>query len=397
MKRFWFAIMVVLTLSGAALTFGLRHVAAGNSSWVTTWGASSTEAAAGVTVDDLTVRLNTHISVGGSQVRIRLANSFGASAVTIGHATVGTATYSGSSAITPGTIQNLTFNGQTAITIPPGAQALSDAVNFTVTPEQDLSVNLYLPYTIVNPSINYFSEATSYLSMPGDHTEETAGTSFSYPMNSYYYLSAIDVSGSPAIGSVVAVGDSITEGYGSPIDANQRWTDDLAGRLQSNATVFGVVNEGIGGNQLLMDGGIAGVNGIARLDRDALAESGVKDVILALGINDIFFLSNATSITTGYQQFVNQAHAVGLRAIGATITPFGGVAGVTSGMENTRESVNASIRAGTIFDAYVDFDLAVRNPANPTHLLPAYDSGDHLHPNSAGYVAMSNEFNLSSF
>jgi lysophospholipase L1-like esterase len=130
---------------------------------------------------------------------------------------------------------------------------------------------------------------------------------------------------------------------------------------------------------------------------DALAESGVKDVILALGINDIFFLSNATSITTGYQQFVNQAHAVGLRAIGATITPFGGVAGVTSGMENTRESVNASIRAGTIFDAYVDFDLAVRNPANPTHLLPAYDSGDHHHPNSAGYVAMSNEFNLSSF
>jgi lysophospholipase L1-like esterase len=216
-------------------------------------------------------------------------------------------------------------------------------------------------------------------------------------MNSYYYLSAIDVSGSTAIGSVVAVGDSITEGYGSPIDANQRWTDDLAGRLQNNATVFGVVNEGIGGNQLLMDGGIAGVNGIARLDRDALAESGVKDIILALGINDIFFLSNANSITTGYQQFVNQAHAVGLRVIGATITPFGGVAGVTAGMENTRESVNASVRAGTIFDAYVDFDSAVRNPANPSRLLPAYDSGDHIHPNSAGYVAMSNSFNLASF
>jgi lysophospholipase L1-like esterase len=396
MKRFWLAISVVLVLSLAAFSFGLHRVAAASSSWITTWGASATEAAAGVTVADLTVRLNTHISVGGSQVRIRLSNSFGASAVTIGHATVGTASYSGSSAIA-GIIESLTFNGQTAITIPPGAQALSDAVSFTVTPGQNLSVSLYLPGTIVNPSINYFSEATSYLSIPGDHTEETAGSSFSYPMNSYYYLSAIDVSGSPAIGSVVAVGDSITEGYGSPIDANQRWTDDLAGRLQSNATVFGVVNEGMGGNQLLMDGGIAGVNGIARLDRDALAESGVKDIILALGINDIFFSANASSITTGYQQFVNQAHAVGLRVIGATITPFGGVAGVTAAMENTRESVNASVRAGGIFDAYVDFDLAVRSPSNLKKLLPAYDSGDHIHPNSAGYVAMSNEFNLSMF
>jgi lysophospholipase L1-like esterase len=196
---------------------------------------------------------------------------------------------------------------------------------------------------------------------------------------------------------VVAVGDSITEGYGSSVDANQRWTDDLAGRLQSNPTVFGVVNEGIGGNQLLLDGGIAGVNGIARLDRDALAQSGVKDIILALGINDIFFLSNATSITSGYQQFVNQAHAVGLRVIGATITPFGGVAGITVGMENTRQSVNASIRAGGIFDAYVDFDAAVRDPAHTSRLLPAYDSGDHIHPNSSGYVAMSNSFNLAIF
>jgi lysophospholipase L1-like esterase len=308
---------VVLVLSAAAFTFGLRHAAAAGSSWIATWGASATEAATGVTVADLSVRLNAHISTGGSQVRIRLSNSFGVSAVTIAHATVGTASYSGSSAIS-GNLQTLTFNGQTSITIPPGAQALSDGVDFTVTPGQNLSVSLYLPNTIVNPSINYFSEATSYLSVPGDHTEETSGSSFPYPMNSYYYLSAIDVSGAVAVGSVVAVGDSITEGYGTAIDANQRWTDDLAGRLQSNATVFGVVNEGIGGNQLLMDGGIAGVNGIARIDRDALAESGVKDVVLALGINDILFLSNAASITTGYQQFVNQAHAAGLRVIGAT-------------------------------------------------------------------------------
>lgn len=397
MKRFWTPILVALALSVAALTFGLRHVAADNSSWITTWGASATVAATGVTVADLTVRLNTHITIGGSQVRIRISNSFSTSAVTIGHATVGTATYSGSPAITNGTIQNLTFNGQTAITIPPGAQVLSDGVSFTVTPGQNLSVNLYFPNTLVSPSINYFSEATSYLSTPGDHTEETSGSSFPYPMNSYYLFSAIDVSASPAVGSVVAVGDSITEGFGSPIDANQRWTDDLAVRLQSNPTVFGVVNEGIGGNQLLSDGGIAGVNGVARLDRDALAQSGVKDIILALGINDILFLSNANQITTGYQQFVNQAHAVGLRVIGATITPFGGVVGVIGAMENTRQSVNASVRAGGIFDAYVDFDSAVRDPSHPTRLLPAYDSGDHIHPNSAGYVAMSNSINLSIF
>jgi len=397
LKRFWFAILVVLVLSITALTFGLRRAAAGNSSWITTWGASNTVGATGVTVADLTVRLNASITTGGTQVRIRLSNSFGASAVTIGHATVGTSTYSGSAAVISGTLHDLTFNGQPSITIPPGAQALSDGVTFSVTPGQNLAVNLYLPNTIVNPSINYFSEATSYLSIPGDHTEETSGSSFAYPMNSYYFLSAVDVSGSAAIGSVVAVGDSITEGYGSSVDANQRWTDDLAGRLQSNSTVFGVVNEGIGGNQLLLDGGIAGVNGIARLDRDALAQSGVKDIILALGINDIFFLSNATSITSGYQQFVNQAHAVGLRVIGATITPFGGVAGITVGMENTRQSVNASIRAGGIFDAYVDFDAAVRDPAHTSRLLPAYDSGDHIHPNSSGYVAMSNSFNLAIF
>jgi lysophospholipase L1-like esterase len=396
-KRFWCAILVVLALSAAGLTFGLRQVAADNSTWVTTWGASAVVAATGVTVADLTVRLNTHVSVGGSQVRIRISNSFSPSAVTIGHATVGTSTYSGSSAITSGTLQNLTFNGKTAITIPPGAQVLSDGVSFAVTPGQNLSVNLYLPGLIVNPSINYFSEATSYLSTPGDHTQETSGSSFPYPMNSYYFLSAIDVSGSPAVGSVVAVGDSITEGYGTTIDANQRWTDDLSVRLQSTSTIFGVVNEGIGGNQLLSDGGIAGVNGVARLDRDALAQSGVKDIILALGINDILFLANANQITTGYQQFVNQAHAVGLRAVGATITPFGGVVGVIGAMENTRQSVNASIRAGGIFDAYVDFDSAVRDPAHTTRLLPAYDSGDHIHPNSAGYVAMSNSINLLIF
>ena len=396
-KRLWFAIVLVLALAVAASIFGSHHVGASSSSWITTWGASNTEAAPGVTVADLTVRLNANITTGGTQVRIRLSNAFGGAPVVIGHATVGTATYSGSAAITSGTLQGLTFNGQTAITIPPGGQVLSDGVSFTVTPGQNLSVSLYLPDTIYDPSINYFSEATSYLSIPGDHTEETAGSSFSYPMNSYYYLSAIDVSGSAATSSVVAVGDSITEGYGSSIDANQRWTDDLAVRLQSNSTVFGVVNEGIGGNQLLQGGGDAGVPGLARLDRDAIAESGVKDIVLALGINDIFLLSNATSITTGYQQFVNQAHAVGLRVIGATITPFGGVAGVTSGMEQTRESVNASVRAGGIFDAYVDFDLAVRNPSQPTHLLAAYDSGDHIHPNAAGYVAMSNEFNLSIF
>jgi lysophospholipase L1-like esterase len=395
-KRFWLAIAAVLAISAAALTLGFNHVAAASSSWITTWGASATVAANGVTISDLSVRMNTHISVGGSQVRIRLSNSFGTSAVIIGHATIGTASYSGSPAIS-GAIESLTFNGRPAITIPPGAQALSDPVNLTVTPGQNLSVSIYLPNTVVNPSINYYSEAISYLSTTGDHTEETSGQFFIDPMNSYYYLSAIDVWGSPAIGSVVAVGDSITEGYGSPVDANQRWTDDLAGRLQSNSTVLGVVNEGIAGNQLLVDGGDAGMNGIARLDRDALAESGVKDVILALGINDIFFQSNATSIISGYGQFVNQAHAVGLRVIGATITPFGGVSGATGAMENTRELVNASIRGGTIFDAYVDFDLAVRDPTKYTRLLPAYDSGDHVHPNSAGYVAMSNAFNLSSF
>ncbi len=395
MKCFHLALPFALLFTAAA-TPCLHGASAATSRWITAWGASSTEAAAGVTVADLSVRLSANITTGGPQMRVRLSNSFGASAVTIGHATVGAAASAGSSEIT-GTLRDLTFNGQPAITIPPGAQALSDALPLSVTPGQNLAVSLYFPNTLVNPSINYVSQATSYLSTPGDHTSETSGSSFPYPMNSYYYLSAIDVFGSPAVGSVVAVGDSITEGYGSPIDANQRWTDDLAARLQSNSSVFGVVNEGIGGNQLLMDGGVAGVNGIARLDRDALAESGVKDVVLALGINDIFFLANASSILTGYRQFVSQAHAVGVRVIGGTVTPFGGVAGVTTGMENTRQSVNAAVRNGAIFDAYVDFDLAVRDPSNPTALLPAYDSGDHIHPNSAGYVAMSNSFNLSNF
>lgn len=388
--------LAVLAFATAAAIFGSRPARAQTTSWAASWAASATVADAGVTIADVTARESAHISVGGQQIRMRLSNAFGTTAATIAHVTVGTSSYSGSNAIS-GSLYEVTFNGAKGITIPPGAQALSDAVNFPVTAGQNLSVSVFFSATLVNPSINYFSEATSYTSTLGDHTEDPTGTSFSYPDNSYFLLSGIDVYGSTATGSVVAVGDSITEGFGSSIDANQRWTDDLAVRLQGNPIVFGVVNEGMGGNRLLADGGVAGVNGVARIDRDAIAQSGVKDIILALGINDIFFLSTATQITTGYQQFVAQAHAVGLRVIGATITPVGGVAGAAPSMEAVRESVNATIRAGGIFDAYVDFDAAVRNPSHPTQLLPAYNSGDDIHPNAAGYAAMSNSLNLALF
>lgn len=401
MRRFpisGLAILVALALF--LFASGVLHVKAGSSSWVASWGASPVAADTGYTLSDVTVRESTHISVGGSQVRIRVSNTFGTSPVTIGHATIGTSSFSGSSKVKDGTLHDLAFNGQTQIVVAPGAQAVSDAVDFAVTAGQNLSVSLYFPYSNDSPSFNYLSQVLSYTSTAGDHTEETSGSAYTTATYSYFLFSGIEVYGSDAVGSVVAIGDSITEGYGSSVNANRRWTDTLAGRLKNNSPVFGVVNEGIGGNRLLLDGGLGGVNGLARLDRDALSQAGVKDVILALGINDILGFPNqldANQITTGYQQFVSQAHAVGLRVIGATITPFGGLAGTTLAEEETRQSVNSSIRAGTIFDAYVDFDAAVRDPAHLGSLLPVFDSGDHIHPSDAGYRAMGNKFDLTVF
>jgi lysophospholipase L1-like esterase len=395
MKSISLTLPAALALAGFFLTCQTTHVAAGSSTWIAAWGASPVAADTGITLSNVTVRESTHLSLGGSQIRVRISNTFGSSPVTIGHATVATSSLSGASDLSAGTLQDLAFNGQPQITVPPGAQALSDALTFSVDPGQNLSVSLYLPDGISSPSFNYYSQATSYTSTAGDHTEETSGTAFTASTNSYFLFSGIDVYGSTAVGAVVTLGDSITEGYGSTLNANHRWPDYLAARLLTNSSVYGVVNEGIGGNQLLLDGGIFGVNGLARLDRDGLAQSGVKDVVLALGINDIIISGqlDPSLFATGYRQFAAQAHAVGVRVIGATITPFGAV----GSQEGTRQSVNASIRGGGIFDAYVDFDAAVRDPSHPNSLLPAYDSGDHLHPNDAGYKAMANQFSLSSF
>ncbi len=183
-----------------------------------------------------------------------MSNAFGTAPVKIGHATVGASGGSGSKNIQAGTIHELTFNGQQTITIPAGGQVVSDGTNYVVTAGQNLSVNLYLPDSIVAPSINYISQVLSYSSTIGDHTEETAGTAFTGVSFSYYLFDGIEVSGSGATGAIVAIGDSITEGFGSSLNANRRWTDFLATRLQTKPSVFGVVNEGIGGNRLLLDG-----------------------------------------------------------------------------------------------------------------------------------------------
>lgn len=351
---------------------------------------------------DTTLRQTIRVSAGGKQVRLRFSNAFGGAALPVTKVTVALPAggQAGVSAIQPGTSRPVTFHGRPSVVIPVGAQAVSDPMNFDLAPRSVLTVTVYLAEGQRSTSITSHpgSRTTSYL-LAGDHAE-AADLPGATPVDHWYFLSGLEVWSKPEVAAVAVVGDSLTDGRGSTTNRNDRWPDQLLDRLQSERATSGiaVLNQAAGGNRVLNDG--LGPNVLARLDRDVLAQSGVRWQILFEGVNDIGTAEAteaaqkqvADDLIAAYDQIVTRSHAQGIRVYGATLTPFGGNASYDDPQgyrEAARQTVNQWIRTSRRFDAVIDFDRAARDPADPRRLLPAYDVGDHLHMNPAGYKALA--------
>jgi lysophospholipase L1-like esterase len=376
--------------------------------WLATWAASPMAAAparlaapddfSAAGFDDQTIRDIVWTSAGGQAVRISLSNQFGTRPVTFSEVDIGIS--AGGPLIVTGTSHRVTFAGSTAVTIAPGAAAVSDPVTMAVPAQTNLAVSLYTS-GLTGPA-TYHSDAqqVNYVSGPGDYADSGSAAGFTITSQHWYFLDEVDVQAGPATGgTIVAFGDSITDGYHSAVGADDRWPNDLARRLASPpGPVHPVVDEGISGNRVLADSVLFGTSAQARFRRDAAGVYGARYVILLEGINDIgFTLTPAARIIAGYEDLIAAAHAAGLKIFGATLTPFQGSGYYSAAREAIRETVNHWIRTSGAFDGVIDFDRAVRDPADPLRLLPAYDSGDHLHPNDAGYQAMADAVNLALF
>lgn len=364
--------------------------------WIGTWGTAPVRAVDKPAFAGDTLREIAHVSIGGSRVRVRLTNRFGEVPMVVGDAAV--ALEGNGAALAAGTARRLTFMGSRSIVIPPHADVLSDPVAFTIPARSNVVVDLYLPAPAAPLTEHTLAYQTNYAAV-GDHAGESSSQPFTHTYTSSYLLDAIDVSGARARGTIVALGDSITDGAGGKVDANDRWTDFLAARLLALPAneQSGVLDEGISGNRILLSDPRFGIDALARLDADVLSQSEAREVMVLLGINDIQqepHQYDAASIERGLQQIVAQTQARGLRVIGCTITPYGGWFSYDAKGEATRQAVNEFIRHSGIFDAVVDFDAAVRDTNDPHRIAPAYDSGDHLHPNAAGHRAMAAAIDL---
>ncbi|HEY1509585.1 MAG TPA: SGNH/GDSL hydrolase family protein [Solirubrobacteraceae bacterium] len=346
-------------------------------------------------------------SIGGARVRVRFTNAFGATPLEIGHATL--AVQGKGAALAPGTTRTLTFAGQSSMQIPPGADALSDPVALTVRPGQELAISLFVPHATGPPTEHGAAQQFNYVAA-GDHAADAGAAAFTAHTETWYLIDDVDiVPASRVRGTVVALGDSVTDGVGSGVGTNARWPDDLARRLQvRRGATLNVVDEGIGGNRVLNDSPCCGINAVGRFGRDVLARPGVKAVILLEGVNDIGFSQSkgrlnaphsdvsAAEIVAGYAQIIAQAHAAGVQIFGATLTPFRGARYWTPAGEGKREDVNHWIMTSGGFDGVIDFAKVLAERSNPEVMNPRYDSGDHLHPNAAGYRAMATAINLAA-
>ena len=383
-----------------------RAQAAPGERWCATWGAApagpppsgNTQSYSGQTL-----RLIARASIGGNRVRVRISNEMGGAPLRIGGASIALRTSAAS--IAGASLRELRFGGQAAITIPAGAPALSDPVALAVPAQADLAVSLYLPGTVQATTIHDAALQTNYVSPTGDYTSAVA-LPVSRSISSWPFLTEIDVDG--AVPALVALGDSITDGARSSYNTNRRWPDYLARRLQSTlgaAGRIGVVNRGISANLLLNDYPTALLGGhdtLERFDRDVLATAGVRYLIALIGINDISYSPGSNPIPVadliaGWRQLIARAHARDITVIGATLPPFEGFAYYTAARESVRRAANNWLRSSGEFDALFDVEAVLRDPASPTRMRAAYDSGDHLHPNDAGYQAMANAVPLAPF
>ena len=367
--------------------------------WSTTWGtapAGPPPAARLLAFTDQTLRLIVHTSNGGNRVRIRLSNEMGSTPLKIGSAHIGVR--SSGAVLAPYSGRYLTFNGLRTITIAAGARAVSDAVELNVPALADLAVSVFLPGASAATTIHDNAFQTSYISTPGDFTSSPS-MPVKTAIGSWPFLTGVDLDLAAPV--IVAFGDSITDGLKSTPNANRRWPDYLAQRLQSRGAAgrVGIVNRGISANQLLTTetgGLLAGRAGLERYERDVLSTPGVRAVIVLIGINDISYHSaSAARLADGYRQLIARGRARGIKVYGATLLPFESSPYYTATREAIRQAVNSWIRTSGAFDGIVDFDATLRDPSRPVRLLPAYDSGDHLHPNDAGYQRMANAVPLS--
>ncbi|MFF4535607.1 GDSL-type esterase/lipase family protein [Streptomyces aureus] len=367
--------------------------------WTGTW-----EAAVSGTVPappGASVRNVVHTSVGGRAARVRLSNRLGTRPLRLGSVTLALQQPGepGSPRALAGSLRTVTFAGSGSVTVPAGRDLVSDPVALRVPADANLLVSVHTPGGSGPVAYHRSALQTNFVAPVGDTTAEESGAGYTATVGSWYYVTGVDVLGAPAAGSVVALGDSITDGTGSSPDANHRWPDLLAARLRGLPAHGrpGVLNAGIAGNRLLLDG--RGPNALARLDADVLSRAGVRALIVLEGVNDIKGnpeQSDPGALEDAYRLVVRRAHARGIRVVGGTITPYGGHAAYTPAREAVRQAVNAAIRTRGIFDAVADMDAAVRDPARPDRILPAYDPGDHLHFNDAGMRALADTIDLRS-
>jgi lysophospholipase L1-like esterase len=398
-----------LAIAAASLPLGsiaLADELGADRPWMGTWAASphpgSTSATARFPAQT-TLRQIVRTSIAGNQVRVRFSNEMGTESLRIGSAHI--AQRATGAEIVPGTDRALTFGGRPSITVPPGAPVLSDPVHLDVPALADLAVSLYLPDETAPLSFHGTALQTNYVAPAGgDYTGAVAlpaGTT----RQAWYFLTAVNVQASPRAAAIVTLGDSITDGVGSTADANRRWPNVLAQRLQArrNNDELAVLNEGINANRIFTESGVQPA-ALKRFDRDVLAQAGVQYLIVLLGTNDIGHtgLGDAPPVTVadmiaGYRQIIDRAHEHRITVYGATLTPFGTSRYDVGPNEALRQAVNQWIRNSGEFDGVIDFDRATRDPRNPRQYLPLYDSGDHLHPSDAGYQAMGEAIPLRLF
>jgi lysophospholipase L1-like esterase len=404
-------------LAAAALTaVSLSASAApahGSQTWVAAWASSQyapepNNTLPAADLQDATLRQVVRLTLGGRRLRIRIANTAGTAPLHVTAAHVARPGPPGSDRIDPRTDRAVTFGGRPDVTVPAGADYLSDPVDLALPALASLAVSLHFDQAPAGQTGHPGARATAYL-LHGDHVAD-AELPGARKTDHWFQLAAVETEGPPARAAIVTLGDSITDGAATGTDRNERWPDVLAERLQANPATrrFSVVNQGIGGNRLLNDG--AGPNVLARLDRDVLAQPGVRYVILLEGINDLGTSTRTAPIPPeahaalvrnmigAYRQIIARAHAKGIKVIGATVLPDGGSKYYhpDAANEADRQAVNAFIRSGA-FDGVVDFDKAVRDPKAPDHILAKYDSGDGLHPGPVGYRAMGEAVPLGLF
>jgi lysophospholipase L1-like esterase len=390
-RRRCLAVLALTLLSTAAAAPGASGRAETAPRWTGTWEAAPSGTAPAL--PGVSIRNVVHTSVGGSAARIRVSNRLGSAPLRLDAVTVALRRGTGATGAeaVPGSLRIATFSGAASVTVPVGEDRVTDAVPLRVPADADLLITVHTSADCGPATYHRTALQTNYLARNGNRAADTSGAAYTTTVSHWYYVTGVDVLRPAVAGSVVALGDSLTDGTGTSQGTNHRWPDLLSERLRALPASRrpGVLNAGIAGNRLLLDG--VGPSALARLDADVLTRTDARTVIVLEGVNDLKDTPGRTdpaAFVRAYRQIVTRAHAHGLRVIGATLTPFGGHRRWTPARERLRHEINALIRGG-IFDGIADFDRAVRDPARPDRILPDYDPGDHLHFNDAGAKALA--------